>query len=181
MPIQRVVECRIPLLSGWVLPVCFRAMTQPSALRIMTGVRVGTVAAAATIGAVIGLGLRHGLALRPFISAGRGLIDALGFDVASDPTTAMVGLTFVAMAVIVLGICFTLVAAPLRGVELLLTAMAFGAIGWAASVYVVPSILMLRSGAVLGMGQRVFVCAMLTVALVVGMRLARHESDTRIE
>jgi hypothetical protein len=139
------------------------------------------VAAAATIGAVIGLGLRHGLALRPFMSAGRGLIDALGLDVASAPATAVIGLAFVALGIIVLGVCFTLVAAPLRGVELLLTAIAFGAIGWAVSVYVVPSILALAGGTVLGTAQRVFVCAMLAVALVVGMRLARPDLDTRIE
>jgi hypothetical protein len=139
------------------------------------------VAAAATIGAVIGLGLRHGLALRPFMSAGRGLIGALGLDVTSDPARAVIGLAFVALAIIVLGVCFTLVAAPLRGVELLLTAIAFGAIGWAVSVYVVPSILVLASGTVLGTAQRVFVCAMLAVALVVGMRLARPDLDTRIE
>src|SRR5690242_15267720 len=126
--------------------------------RIVTGVRVGMVAAAATIGAVIGLGLRHGLALRPFMSTGHGLMDAFGFDVASDPATTMVGLAAVAIAVVVLGICFTLVAAPLRGVGLLLTATAFAALGWAVCAYVVPSVLTLRSGAVLGTAQRVFVC-----------------------
>src|SRR3954468_7198535 len=93
--------------------------------RISVGLRVGTVAAAATIGAVIGLGLRHGLALRPFMSAGRGLMNARGFYVLSDQTTTMVGLAVVAIAVVVLGVCFTLVAAPLRGVGLLLTATAF--------------------------------------------------------
>jgi hypothetical protein len=139
------------------------------------------VAAAATIGAVIGLGLRHGLALRPFMSAGRGLINALGLDIASDPATTIVGLAFVAIAVVVLGVCFTLVAAPLRGVGLLLTATAFAAMGWAVCAYVVPSILTLTSGAVLGTAQRVFVCGMLAVALVAGMRLARPELDTRIE
>jgi hypothetical protein len=155
-------------------------MSQASTPRIVTGIRVGTVAAAATIGAVIGLGLRHGLALRPFMSAGRGLMDALGFDVASDPTTTMVGLAVVAIAVVVLGVCFTLVAAPLRGVGLLLTATAFAAMGWAVCAYVVPSILTLTTGAVLGTAQRVFVCGMLALALVAGMRLARPDPDTRI-
>jgi hypothetical protein len=139
------------------------------------------VAAAATIGAVIGLGLRHGLALRPFMSTGHSLMDAFGFDVASDPATTMVGLAAVAIAVVVLGICFTLVAAPLRGVGLLLTATAFAALGWAVCAYVVPSVLTLRSGAVLGTAQRVFVCGMLALALVAGMRLARPHPETRIE
>ena len=153
----------------------------PSARRIATGIRVGVVAAAATIGAVIGLGLRHGLALRPFISAGRALADAVGLDIATEPMSAVVGLAFVALGIIVLGVCFTLVAAPLRGMALLLTGVAFGAIGWAVSAYVVPSILVLASGTVLGTAQRVFVCAMLVVALVVGIRLARPGVDRRIE
>ena len=160
-------------LSGSAAPVSFRAMSQPSTPGIVTGIRVGMVAAAATIGAVIGLGLRHGLALRP--------MNALGFDLASDPATTMVGLAVVAIAVVVLGVCFTLVAAPLRGVGLLLTATAFAAMGWAVCAYVVPSILTLGSGAVLGTAQRVFVCGMLALALVAGMRLARPEPDTRIE
>lgn len=139
------------------------------------------VAAAATIGAVIGLGLRHGLALRPFMATGRGLIDALGLAVTSGPATAMVGLAFVAVAVIVLGLCFTLVAASLRGIGLLAAAIACGALGWAVSVYIVPSILVLTSGTVLGTAQRIFVCSMLALALVAGMRLARPDIDTRFE
>ena len=136
------------------------------------------VAAAGTIGAVIGLGLRHGLALRPFMSTGRGLIDAFGFDVTSPPATALIGLALVALALIVLGVCFTLVAASLRGIGLLVAAAVFGALGWAVSVYVVPSVLVSTSGAVLGTAQRVFVCSMLALALVVGMRLARPDLDT---
>lgn len=140
--------------------------------RLGAGVRVGAVAAAATIGAVIGLGLRHGLALRPFMGPGRALLERLG--VAGTPSvTSLVGLTIVACAIIVLGVCFTVVAAPLRGLRLLGVATLFGAVAWAVSALVVPSILALSAGAVLGDAQRVFICGMLSVALVVGMRLAR--------
>jgi hypothetical protein len=146
--------------------------------RIATGVRVGTVAAAATIGAVIGLGLRHGLALRPFMSAGRALLQRIG--VAATPSLpTIVGLTVATSAIILLGVCFTVVAAPLRGLRLLATAIGFGAIGWGVSVFVMPSIFALSSGAVLGDAQRVFIFSMLALALVVGMRLAR--SSIRIE
>ena len=140
--------------------------------RIGTGVRVGAVAAAATIGAVIGLGLRHGLALRPFSSAGRALLERLGV-VGSPSASALVGLTMVACAIIVLGVCFTIVAAPLRGLPLLVAAIAFGAIAWSVSAFVIPAILTWSAGAVLGSAQRVFIFSMLTIALVVGMRLAR--------
>ena len=150
--------------------------TTPS--RITTGIRVGTVAAAATIGAVIGLGLRHGLALRPFMSAGRALLEKLGIDATSSVTT-FVGLSMVACAIILVGVCFTFVAAPLRGLRLLGVAIVFGVIAWAVSGFVVPSILALSAGAVLGSAQRVFIFGMLTAALVVGMRLARP--GTRID
>lgn len=136
------------------------------------------MAAAATIGAVIGLGLRHGLALRPFTSAGRALFEKLGV-VGTSSASAAVGLTMAACAIIVLGVCFTVVAAPLRGLRLLGVAIVFGAIAWVVSGFVVPSILALSASAVLGDAQRVFIFAMLTIALVVGMRLAR--SGTRID
>jgi hypothetical protein len=153
-------------------------MTDDTSSRITTGIRVGTVAAAATIGAVIGLGLRHGLALSPFVSAGGAILGKLGIDATASVTT-FVGLAAVASAIIVLGVCFTVVAAPLRGLRLLGVAIVFGAIAWAVSGFVVPSILASSAGAVLGDAQRVFVFAMLTIALVVGMRLAR--SRTRID
>ena len=136
------------------------------------------LAAATTIGAVIGLGLRHGLALRPFSSTGQAVLAKLG--VAATPTTSgIVGIALVACAVIVLGVCFTGVAAALRGVRLLVVALVFGALAWAVTGVVVPSVLALSSGTVLGDAQLVFVFALLALALVVGMRLAR--STTHID
>jgi hypothetical protein len=139
---------------------------------------VGAVAAAATIGAVIGLGLRHGLALRPFSTAGRALLEKLGV-LGSPSESALVGLLMAACAIIVLGVCFTVVAAPLRGLRLLGAAIMFGAIGWAVSAFVVPSILALSNSTVLGDAQRVFIFVLLALSLAVGMRLARPRS--RIE
>ena len=146
--------------------------------RIATGIRVGMLAAATTIGAVIGLGLRHGLALRPFSSTGRAVLSRLGFA-PTAVTSVIVGLAAVTCAVVVLGVCFTVVAAALRGVRLLVAALVFGALAWAVNGLVVPSILALSSGAVLGDAQRVFIFALLALALVVGMRLAR--STTHID
>lgn len=147
--------------------------------RFATGVRVGAVAAAATIGAVIGLGLRHGLALRPFATAGRGVLALVGMTAPRGEVATVIGIAAVAVAVIVLGVCFTFVAAPLRGIRLLGAAVVFAAMGWAVSAYVVPSILVLSTEIVLGTAQRVFICALLALSLVVGMRLARPR--TRIE
>ena len=141
--------------------------------RTALGIRVGTVAAAATIGAMIGLGLRHGLALRPFTSTGAALLERLGVGASRGALPVILGLSLVAAAIIVLGVCFTVVAAPLRGLRLLIASCVFGAIGWAVSAYVVPSILVLSNETVLGTAQRVFVCALLALGLVAGMRLAR--------
>jgi hypothetical protein len=140
--------------------------------RLGAGVRVGAVAAAATIGAVIGLGLRHGLALRPFMGPGRALLEMVGV-VGTPSVTTLVGMMIVAGAIIVLGVCFTVVAATLRGLRLLGVALLFGSLAWAVSAFVVPSILALSAGTVLGDAQRVFICCTLSLALVVGMRLAR--------
>ena len=147
--------------------------------RLGAGVRVGIVAAAATIGAVVGLGLRHGLALRPFSTAGHALFALMGATAPRSGVAAMTGLAVVACAVIVLGVCFTIVAAPLRGVRLFAAALIFAAIAWAVSAYVVPSILVLSTEIVLGTAQRVFICTLLALSLVAGMRLAR--SGLRIE
>jgi hypothetical protein len=141
--------------------------------RTAAGIRVGTVAAAATIGAMIGLGLRHGLALRPFTSTGTAVLETLGVARADGILPVILGLSVIAAAIIVLGVCFTVVAAPLRGLRLLGVAVVFGALGWAVATYVVPSILAPSEGVALGTAQQVFVCSLLTLGLVVGMRLAR--------
>lgn len=146
--------------------------------RMSSGIRVGVVAAATTIGAVIGLGLRHGLSFRPFTSAGVALFDRLGLPVALTFAPTVAGLALVAVAVIVLGVCFTFVAAPLRGLRVLLAAIMFAAIGWAASLYVVRTVLVLSDGTVLGTAQRVFIFVLLALALVAGMRLARPNVRT---
>jgi hypothetical protein len=148
--------------------------------RMVTGVRVGVVAAAIMIGAVIGLGLRHGLATRPFLTAGYGVLETLGVRAVSRGAAPIaVGLVAVALAIIVLGVCFTFVAASLRGLRLLAVALLFAASAWAVYVYIVPSILVPSDGIELGTGQRVFLFTLLALGLAVGMRLARP--DVRVE
>ena len=138
------------------------------------------VAAATTIGAVIGLGLRHGLATRPFMTAGYGVLESLGVRAASrGATPVLVGVAVVAAAIIVLGVCFTFVAASLRGFRLLIVALLFAASAWAVYAYIVPSILVLSGGLELGTAQRVFLFTLLALALAAGMRLARP--NVRVE
>ena len=147
--------------------------------RVATGIRVGAVAAATMIGAVIGLGLRHGLATRPFMTAGYGVLETLGVRASRGAGPIAVGVAAVAAAIIVLGVCFTFVAASLRGVRLLVVAVLFAASAWAVYVYVVPSILVLSGGIELGTAQRVFLFTLLALGLAAGMRLARP--DVRVE
>ena len=138
------------------------------------------VAAATTIGAVIGLGLRHGLATRPFMTAGYGVLESLGVRAASrGAAPVLVGVAVVAAAIIVLGVCFTFVAASLRGFRLLIVALLFAASAWAVYAYIVPSILVQSGGLELGTAQRVFLFTLLALGLAAGMRLARP--NVRVE
>ena len=137
------------------------------------------MAAATTIGAVVGLGLRHGLATRPFMTAGYGVLETLGVRAASRGAPIAVGVAAVAAAIIVLGVCFTFVAASLRGLRLLVTALLFAASAWVVCAFVVPSFLRQTDGIELGTAQRVFLFTLLALALAVGMRLARR--NVRVE
>lgn len=134
---------------------------------------MGIVAGAVTIGALIGLGLRHGRALRPFSAAGRALIERLGGAMPATWAAALLGVAVYLLWVVVLGVCFTLVAAPLRGVRVLAAAVAFAGVAWLVSGRVIPAMLALTAGDVLGTAQRVFVWTLLALGLAVGMRLAR--------
>jgi hypothetical protein len=83
------------------------------------------------------------------------------------------------MAIIVLGVCFTFVAASLRGVRLFIAALLFAASAWAVYAFIVPSVLVPSGGIELGTAQRVFLFALLALGLAVGMRLARP--NVRVE
>ena len=157
-------------MSGSGAPICFRAMSDS---RMATGIRVGAVAAATTIGAVIGLGLRHGLATRPFMTAGYAVLETIGVRTSRGAAPIAIGVAAVAGAIIVLGVCFTFVAASLRGLRLFLVALLFAATAWAVYVYLVPSVLVLSGGIELGKAQRVFLFTLLGLGLAAGMRLAR--------
>jgi hypothetical protein len=61
----------------------------------------------------------------------------------------------------------------------MMAAFLFATLAWVVAAYVVPSILVLSDSTVLGTAQRVFVCALLALSLVVGMRLARP--NVRVE
>ena len=131
------------------------------------------------IGAVIGLGLRHGLALRPFMSAGYGVLDTLGVRTSRGVMPVAAGVVAVAAAIIVLGVCFTFVAASLRGLRLLIAALVFAASAWLVYAFVIPSFLRQTDGIELGTAQRVFLFTLLALGLAIGMRLARP--NVRVE
>jgi hypothetical protein len=107
------------------------------------------------------------------MTAGYGVLETLGVRASRGAAPVAVGVMVIAVAIIVLGVCFTFVAASLRGLRLLLVALLFAASAWAVYVYIVPSVLVSSDGIALGTAQRVFLFTLLALGLTVGMRLAR--------
>ena len=132
------------------------------------GIRAGIVALAVTTGGIIGLGLRHGLAMQPFAVAGRALVG----PTASDWTPAAIGFVTHAGWMMVLGVCFSVVAASLRGVWLFTSALVFAGVAWAFAVRLLPGVATAMKAAAFSVPQAVFVNLLLAAGLAVGMRLA---------
>ena len=136
--------------------------------RVAAGIRAGIVALAVTTGAIIGLGLRHGLAAQSFEVGGRALLGVA----ASAPAAAAAGFLAHAAWMLVLGVCFSVVAAPLRGLWLFIAALVFAAIAWTLSVWLFPGVVTVMRGAAVSTPQVIFVNLLLAAGLAAGMRLA---------
>src|SRR5687767_2216234 len=95
--------------------------------RIATGIRLAAVVAAAVAGALVGLGARGGAPARPFNSLAAPVLGARALTAwdAQPRVTLIAGLTLVAAA-LVWALLFSLVAGALRGVRLMVVALAFG-------------------------------------------------------
>jgi hypothetical protein len=132
-------------------------------------VRAGLVAGAASAGALIGLGVRHGAALDPFVFAGQALLRG-----APVPTAAAIGVALHLGWMVVWGVCFSAVAATLRGVRLAVVAVVATVLLVKLSQLVVPSLAPLTGPAATSRAHAVFMHVLLAASLVVGMRLARR-------
>lgn len=147
--------------------------------RLGAGVRTGIVAAAATAGAIVGFGWRHDAASRPFEIAGRYLLAPLtGLRSAPSSGAAVTaGIVLHVTTMVLLGVCFTIVAASLRGVRLVAASLLFAAAAWALVSLVVPSPLRAVASYTSSVPQAVFVNLLLALSLVSGMRLALLDSQ----
>jgi hypothetical protein len=141
-------------------------------IRLRAGLRTGLVAASATFGALIGFGVREGSAYGMFADAGQQLLARVGVGPASIGIAVALGVLLHGAWSIVWGVCFSVVAAPLRGVRLLGAALAFGALAWAVSQYVLPKFLSLGTSNTLGAPRLAMLYLLFASALAVGMRLA---------
>ena len=79
---------------------------------------------------------------------------------------------------VLLGVCFTIVAASLRGVRLVAAALLFAVAAWALVLLVVPSPLRAVASYTSSVAQAVFVNLLLALSLVSGMRIALLDSRT---
>lgn len=145
------------------------------ARNVRLGVLTGAIAGAATAGALVGLGWRHGAALDPFTFAGRAMLGAV-----RDGVAVLAGVGLHVAWTMVWGICFTVVAAPLRGARLMLAALAFATALWAVSTLALPGVSPIVRVAGLTITRTLFVYLVLAISLVMGMRLARTTLDGRM-
>ncbi|HVE77480.1 MAG TPA: hypothetical protein VNA89_01390 [Gemmatimonadaceae bacterium] len=142
--------------------------------RVRVGVWSGAVAAAAVVGALVGIGWRAGVPSRPFNAIAvlllRGRAEGVwGFDAVVTPAGAVVTLG----TVFLLGIIFSLIAAPWRGLRLLIAGVAVSAAAYGATRAALAPLLQPTLAAALTPAQLALACVVLAVALVAGIRLAR--------
>ena len=150
-----------------------RFLSRVIAERIRMGLRAGALVAAATSGALLGLGLRAGTPAHPFNLAaaplyGERAMGSWGFD----PLVTVAGALLHAGTMLLLAITFAVLAGGLRGIRLILAAAIFAALLWLAHAYW-PGSGGESPARTLSAAQLALVYAVLAVALILGMRLAR--------
>jgi hypothetical protein len=136
--------------------------------------RVGLIAAAATAGVLVGLGLRHGAALTPFVLYGRAVLASVTGLLAPPALATVIGFIGHAFWMLLWGVCFSVVAAPLRAPQLALAAAMFATILGLLSATLLPSALGAGAMASLSGIQTAFFLFLMAGALYLGMRLARQ-------
>jgi hypothetical protein len=129
--------------------------------------------AAATAGVIVGMGIRHDSAITPFLLAGRAVVASMTGLLVPPLAATLIGFLVHATWMILWGVCFSVVATPLRGAARVAAAAALAAaVGFLATA-IVPSALGAGTIAATTPPQIVFLLALFAIALVTGMRLAR--------
>lgn len=155
------------------LPVRAVGPAREGALRV--GTRCGLIVAAATAGAITGFSLHDpGGPLAPFATSGRMLLGvSLSEGRAAQLSALAGGLALHTLVAVAWSVLFVVLARSLRGVGLWIAAVLFAVAAFAASEFLLPPLLRLAHGARPFPPQLALLYAVLAVALVVGMRLAK--------
>lgn len=142
--------------------------------RIATGIRLAAVVAAAIAGALVGLGARAGTPARPFNTLAVPVLGARALSAwDAEPRVTLVAAATLVAGALVWALLFSLVAGTLRGVRLVVIALAFG-IG---ASFVVALVARVVGGTEpLARGVLVVCAIVVAAALALGMGVARLPS-----
>jgi hypothetical protein len=146
----------------------------PRQATIRVTIDAGAIAAAATGGVVAGFGLHRGGMLEPFAAAGRRLLDIAPTETgAARPMALAAGVLAHIGCAMLWAILFGALAGRARGARLLVFALCFAAVGTLVDRRILPVSLRLGHGMDDGVMQTFMLYIVLTLALMVGMRLAQ--------
>lgn len=126
-----------------------------------------------TAGALVGLGVRHGAASYPFEQGGRALLASWRLGIPSSGVALLLGVAAHLLWVGVWGVCFSAVAATLRGGALVAGAVVCAAFLGVLSATVVPGALGAVAFAALTAPQTAFMLVLLAGAFIAGVALVR--------
>jgi hypothetical protein len=130
------------------------------------------VATAATAGVIVGLGLRHQSALRPFLMSGRSTFAAITGLVAPIPLATTFGFAVHAGWMVLWGICFSMIATPMRGLQRLFAAILLAVLAGVLSMSIAPGALGAGGMAVQSDAQTLILLTVFALSLLGGIRLA---------
>jgi hypothetical protein len=137
--------------------------------------RIGLLAAATTVGVIMGLGLRHDSAIQPFAIAGRALWARTTGLPASPLFATLLGFALHIVWMLLWGVCFSVVATPLRGAQRVLAAAVIAGIVGLLTVTIAPAALGAGAIAAQTGAQTMLLLALFALSLLAGIRLARVE------
>lgn len=142
--------------------------------RIATGIRLAAVVAAAIAGALVGLGARAGTPVRPFNSLAVPVLGARALTTwDAQPRVTLIAAVTLVVAALVLALLFSVVAGALRGLRLVIVALAFGLFASVTVAFVARAV---DGGGSLSRGLLVVCAIVVAAALALGMGVARLPS-----
>jgi hypothetical protein len=141
--------------------------------RLAVGIRVGLLTAATTAGVIVGLGLRQRAALEPFLMTGRAALSGTAGLGVPGAFATMFGVIVHVVWMLVWGVCFSIIATPLRGAQRLAVAIAVAALAGLLSATIAPGAMGAGALAVQTRPQTIFLLVLFTASLLFGIRLAR--------